>query len=108
MRCVCFCAEEDFGIAPVEANAHGAPVVAFRAGGVRESQVAGQTAEFFDRQSSEDVAAAIERALNRTWNEAAIRRNALRFAPEEFRRRFRAQIIKAVEHRSAAQSHVVR
>lgn len=94
-----FCAEEDFGITPLEANAHGAPVVAFRAGGIRESQVQGHTAEFFDRQSVDAVAAAVERALSRTWNEEIIRKNALRFAPDRFRRGFRAEVGKAVGHR---------
>src|SRR5207249_1541287 len=42
-----FCGEEDFGIAPLEANAHGAPVVAYGRGGVLETMQAGVTAEFF-------------------------------------------------------------
>jgi glycosyltransferase involved in cell wall biosynthesis len=84
-----FCAEEDFGIAPVEANAHGVPVVGYRAGGLLESMVEGETVEFFERQTEEDVAAAIERALRRTWDGEALRRNAARFGPEVFRARFR-------------------
>jgi glycosyltransferase involved in cell wall biosynthesis len=87
-----FCAEEDFGIAPVEANAHGAPVVAYRAGGVCESMADGVTAEFFDRQEVEDVAAALARALDRSWDQAALAANAARFSPEVFRGRFRAAV----------------
>lgn len=91
-----FCAEEDFGIAPVEANAHGAPVVGYRAGGLVESMIEGETVEFFDRQTVEDVSAAIERALSRTWDPVALERNASRFSPERFRDRFRAVVFAAL------------
>lgn len=84
-----FCAEEDFGIAPIEANAHGAPVVAYRAGGVVETLVDGETVEFFDEQSVPALTEAIRRAGARSWDDARIRANARRFAPAEFRRRFR-------------------
>jgi len=80
-----FCAEEDFGITPVEANAHGAPVVAFGAGGVCESMIEGETAEFAPRQTVADMAAAIERACTRSWDPAVLAQNASRFAPEAFR-----------------------
>lgn len=92
-RAFVFCAEEDFGIAPVEANAHGAPVVAYGRGGVSESMVPGTTALFYDRQTVDDVAAAIQAALGRPWDEAAIRRNAQRFSPERFRASF-AQVLR--------------
>ncbi len=87
-----FCAEEDFGITPVEANAHGAPVIAFGTGGVTESMVPGETAEFFHRQTVADVAAAIRRARRRSWDDTALRRNAARFAPHVYRSRMRALV----------------
>lgn len=46
---------EDFGIVPVEAQARGLPVVAFRAGGVLETVIEGKTGLFFDKQSSESL-----------------------------------------------------
>jgi glycosyltransferase involved in cell wall biosynthesis len=88
-----FCAEEDFGIAPVEANAHRAPVVGYRAGGLLESMVEGETAEFFERQTVEDVASATERALSRSWEGAILEKNAARFSPERFRSRFRDAVL---------------
>jgi glycosyltransferase involved in cell wall biosynthesis len=91
-----FCAEEDFGITPVEANAHGAPVVGYRAGALPESMVEGETAEFFDHQQVEDVAAAVRRALSRGWDRSALQRNAARFSPEVFRRGFRAAVLSAL------------
>ena len=54
-------AEEDFGIAPVEAMASGRPVVAFASGGAMETVVDSQTGVFFDRQDAESLQAAVER-----------------------------------------------
>jgi glycosyltransferase involved in cell wall biosynthesis len=85
-RAFIFPGEEDFGIAPVEANAHGAPVIGYAAGGLLETMIPGVTGELFDAQQVPDVAAAIERARSRTWDEAALRANARRFSPERYRR----------------------
>src|SRR5439155_57428 len=58
-----FCAEEDFGIAPLEANAHGAPVVALRAGATVETMVEGETAIFFEEPTERALAKAVKVAL---------------------------------------------
>lgn len=80
-----FGGEEDFGIALVEANAHGKPVVCYGRGGAVESMIDGQTAVFFHDTTVDAVAAAIERCLTRTWDGATLRANASRFSPEAFR-----------------------
>ena len=85
-----FCGTEDFGLVPVEANKHGAPVVAFRAGGVLESMVEGQTAVFFDELTVDSVVTAINTALSRSWDEARIRKNGARFSLERTQRDFTA------------------
>ena len=51
---------EDFGIIPVEANAAGCPVIAFRKGGALDSIKEGVTGMFFDEQTAESLAKAIE------------------------------------------------
>jgi glycosyltransferase involved in cell wall biosynthesis len=83
-----FCAEEDFGIAPVEANAHGAPVIAYRAGGVCETMREGETAVFFDRPDVESLAAAIRTAREIDWDPVRLAENADRFRPQRFRNEF--------------------
>lgn len=50
------------GIAPVEANACGVPVVAFAAGGALDVQIEGETGCLFAEQSVDSLCAAIERA----------------------------------------------
>ena len=56
-----FCGVEDFGLTPVEAMASGCPVVALRAGGVRETVVDGETGVFFDEPTVESVVDAVKR-----------------------------------------------
>ncbi len=79
---------EDFGIAPVEAMAAGKPVIAFRAGGATETVVDGVTGVFFDAQTPDALAQAIER-LDSLWRDrATIRAQAERFSRAEFGRQF--------------------
>lgn len=79
---------EDFGIAPVEAMAAGKPVVAFRGGGVTETVVDGRTGTFFDEQTAEGLAAAIERLETLSLDPAVIRARAEEFDVSVFRRRW--------------------
>lgn len=83
---------DDFGIAPVEAQAAGRPVVAFGQGGATETVVPGVTGLFFDEPSVDALAAAIE-ALDRLDADPAVcRANAQRFDAAEFRRRMHAVV----------------
>lgn len=78
--------EEDFGIAPVEAQAAGRPVLALGSGGALETVVAGQTGVFFaetNERSFMDALPEIDR-LAREADPGAIRANALRFAAARF------------------------
>lgn len=83
-----FAAEEDFGIAPVEAQACGTPVLAFGKGGARETVVDGHTGLFFPAQTVEALQAAVRRfeAMPGGFDPAAVRSNALRFSEKRFRR----------------------
>jgi glycosyltransferase involved in cell wall biosynthesis len=91
-RAFVFAAEEDFGIAPLEAQACGTPVVAYGKGGVRET-VRGPNSEtptgiFFPEQTTASLRAGVEELERELGNisPAACRENALRFRPERFRR----------------------
>ncbi len=83
-RALVYPGEEDFGITPLEANAAGRPVIAFKAGGVLETQTEGSTAVFFDQQTEAGLSAALDRFESTRWDPAAIRENALRFSTPRF------------------------
>jgi GlcNAc-P-P-Und epimerase len=83
-KAVLCCADEDFGIVPVEAQAAGVPVVAYGVGGHRDSVEDGRHGVFFYEQSVQAVAAAIERFEQKTFDEDELRANARRFSTERF------------------------
>ncbi|MGH2859025.1 MAG: glycosyltransferase [Solirubrobacteraceae bacterium] len=87
---------EEFGIAAVEAQAAGRPVLAARAGGALETVVDGRTGRFFE---PDDVAAATQlmRGLNTDdFDPDEIVRHAHHFSPEAFRARMQEQVSDAV------------
>ncbi len=76
--------EEDFGIVPLEAQACGRPVVALGRGGALETVKAGETGLLVDELSAEAFADAIADAVDRRFDEAAIRRHAEQFSRSRF------------------------
>jgi glycosyltransferase involved in cell wall biosynthesis len=97
-RAFVFAAEEDFGIAPLEAQACGTPVVAFGRGGARESvrglDQADPTGVFFFEQTVEALRSAVDRfehAAGQLTSEAC-RANAVRFEAPRFRRQVRTYV----------------
>jgi glycosyltransferase involved in cell wall biosynthesis len=86
-----FAADEDFGIAPVEAQACGVPVIAFGSGGAAETirglDDEAPTGVFFNEQTASSLADAIRRfeAIQPPISAARCRENAMRFRAEEFR-----------------------
>ncbi len=83
-RLLVFPGEEDFGIVPLEAMACGRPVVAYGRGGAAETVADGRTGVLFDRQTTADLAGAVEAAARRTWDPALLRAHAERFGPQQF------------------------
>ncbi|MGC9319998.1 MAG: glycosyltransferase, partial [Armatimonadota bacterium] len=77
--------EEDFGLTPLEANATGTPVIAYRAGGAVETMVEGRTCQFFEEQTVEALVAALEDFDPRRFDPEVCRANALRFSIDHFK-----------------------
>jgi glycosyltransferase involved in cell wall biosynthesis len=88
-RAVVHAAEEDFGIALVEAQAAGCPVLAYSSGGAGEIVADGRTGVLFHRQTPEAVMEAVDvfEAAG-PFSEHECRRNAMRFSKERFKRGF--------------------
>jgi glycosyltransferase involved in cell wall biosynthesis len=58
-RALLFPGVEDMGLVPIEANAAGCPVIAYRKGGVLDTILEGVTGVFFDEQTAASLAGAI-------------------------------------------------
>jgi len=94
-RAFVFAAEEDFGIAPVEAQAAGTPVLAYGRGGVLETiRVEGpdRTGLFFQDQTPESIIGCVESfiEIEGSFSRAACREQAELFSAEVFRNKFMA------------------
>ena len=76
--------EEDFGIAPLEAQACGRPVVAYARGGAVETVVPEETGLLVDEASAGAFGDAIRRAIDHRFDAASIRRHAERFGRARF------------------------
>lgn len=97
--------DEDFGIAAVEAQAAGRPVIAFGRGGALETVVGfhekrreedpAPTGLFFDEQTPEALRRALDRfeACSGTFDPRSIRRHAEQFSAP----RFRAEILREID-----------
>lgn len=83
---------EDFGIAPVESQACGRPVVAFAEGGALESVRDEETGVFFAESSSEALSDAIDRVSSLRSNRKTLRSWALRFSRQRFKTEMKAFI----------------
>lgn len=114
-RAFVFASIEDFGIAPVEAQACGIPVIALRRGGAAESVEAGDspnpTGVFFEEQSVDAIVDAVERfeAIADTITLNACRRHAMHFSAERFRRQFSAFVeMRYRQWRDSIDDHAAR
>lgn len=79
-----FAAQEDFGIAPVEAMAMGLPVLAYRSGGALDYVVPGKTGEFFDAQTVASIKDALTSFKPKHFKTETVRAHAETFNTEQF------------------------
>ena len=101
-RAFLFPGHEDFGIAPVEAQAAGRPVIAYGRGGARETVLDGTTGVLFDEQTVEAVVEAMQRLDGISIDPSACRANAERFDGAEFRRRIAETIREQMQTRQGS------
>jgi glycosyltransferase involved in cell wall biosynthesis len=83
-------AEEDFGIAVVEAQAAGCPVIVYKSGGVLETVIEGETGLFFPEQSAGSLIQAVQRFedFSHCFYTDIMLDNAQRFSKHHFQRSF--------------------
>jgi glycosyltransferase involved in cell wall biosynthesis len=88
-RAFIFPGREDFGIAPLEAQAAGRPVIAYAQGGVLDTVLPGRTGEFFAEQTVESLKAVLGCFNPAAYDPAVCRANAEGFGPQRFERELR-------------------
>jgi len=100
-RALLFPGIEDFGIIPVEANAAGCPVIAFRKGGVLDTVKEGVTGLFFDEQTPASLMHAIEQFESRE-DQFRDRTSFTAHVQQFSREAFREKILRIVAERKRA------
>lgn len=91
-KCFVFAAEEDFGIATVEAQACGTPAIAYGRGGALEAVADGISGIFFKEQNLKSICDAIIRFEQITFDPYLVRQNAEKFSNQKFIHEFDAFI----------------
>ncbi|MFZ5845032.1 MAG: glycosyltransferase [Patescibacteria group bacterium] len=91
--------EEDFGMVPVEAMAHGTPVIGLAQGGVVETVVDSQTGMLFSRPEVADLVAAIKRfqKIREDWA-TACQTQAAQFSKERFKKELKDFVEGKIAH----------
>jgi glycosyltransferase involved in cell wall biosynthesis len=89
-RALIFPGLDDFGIAPVEAQACGRPVVCYGEGGALETVADGLTGVHFRPQTKQSLIEAVEKLETMRWDSVLIRRRSLAFSRQWFRDRMEA------------------
>ena len=104
-RAFVFPAEEEFGIAPLEAMAAGRPVIAYGRGALAETVVEGVTGLFFREQTADALVDALRRFDVTGWSAEKIRAHALQFAATRFRREMATFVTECLAaHREGARA----
>lgn len=88
-KALVFAADEDFGIIPVEAQACGTPVIAYRKGGAIETVIENKTGLFFDKQEVKCIINSVLEFEKTSFDYKLVRENAERFSKERFEKEFK-------------------
>jgi glycosyltransferase involved in cell wall biosynthesis len=107
-RALVVTATEEFGIAAVEAQASGRPVIALDAGGVRETVVAGGTGAFYSQPDPDELAATVADFDVDAIDPASCVASAERFAFDRFAAQLRQEVAKGYRRDRGARVEVPR
>jgi len=95
---------EDFGLVPLEANAAGSPVIAFKGGGALDTITEGINGLFFTEPSVKSLVGAIQTMENKRFyfQSTKIREYALKFDTAVFKDKFRKLFTELDIHKKIA------
>lgn len=89
--------EEDAGIAPLEAQSQGTPVIAFKKGGALDTVEENVSGIFFNEQSVQSLKEAIDRFEGMVFDSQSIRKRSEDYRAERFREKISEAIEKLAE-----------
>jgi len=95
-RAFIFPQEEDFGIVAIEAMVAGRPLIAFRGGDIVEHMEENKTGIFIEKQTAQDITEAVKKFEKMNFDGNFIREKSLKFDRENFKRRIKEYVEKAV------------
>lgn len=100
-RALIFPGEEDFGLAPVEAQANGKPVIAYAGGGALTTVIPGRTGALFHEPNVASLCEVLAAFNAADFDPYALRRHAETFATPRFHREVARFIARALGHEIA-------
>jgi glycosyltransferase involved in cell wall biosynthesis len=91
-KALIFSGEEDFGLTPLEAQACGRPVIAYKSGGVSETIIDGKTGILFNNPDENSLITVLNTFNEENFSPYSCRRNALNFSETKFQRTIKKEI----------------
>lgn len=88
---------EDFGIVPLEANAHGVPVIGFPGGGTKETVIEGKTGTFIHRRSVLALMEGIQRLQCMKFDSLVLWNHAKKFSYNQFKLALTRYVNEAIQ-----------
>ena len=99
-----FSGKEDLGLAAIEVQACGKPVIACKIGGVKETVIDGKTGVFFYPQTIKALTKAIKTFKPAKFKQEDCIKNALKFNEKKFLKKFKEEVeIKWQQHQKLTQ-----
>ena len=107
-RALLFCGQEDFGMVPVEAMAHGTPVIGLAQGGVLETVIPERTGVLFEKPEVEDLKLAIKKfETYDSKTHLEMRKSCIKQAEKFSKERFKKEIQYFIQtHSSSKRSEI--
>jgi glycosyltransferase involved in cell wall biosynthesis len=96
-KALIFPQDEDFGLVPLEAQAAGLPVIAFRSGGATETVQEGKSGIFFDKQTIGSLIKALHKFEKIKFNPKTCQINASRYDENTFIKNFKLKVKQIYE-----------